>query len=263
MIKEQIVYKRPEQPRLTVEDVYIRHGEKAYSPVSAETGLTEGGIIASREVGKSFPNFDMIKNYSSDTARTIDTVELVKEAAKTEKKGTLRLRDELSFHYDHEGQFLHDIMRIKREVFGDAYDSLEKSEQERLTAEATEKQTDYYLSFKDQRPDPQTYSPWETAADIAKLILEHAKLYMPSKKDADHKIQLLNGTHDFNLASFLKEAIGFDSIRDIGGGTKFNEYFTVTTNIDAKGKSISLRFREKEYPLSVDQLREIAARSSS
>ena len=78
-----------------------------------------------------------------------------------------------------------------------------------------------------------------------------------------HKIQLLNGTHDFNLASFLKEAIGFDSIRDIGGGTKFNEYFTVTTNIDAKGKSISLRFREKEYPLSVDQLREIAARSSS
>ena len=251
---------------VTIHAIFGRHGEKAHNPDNPETGLTDKGREESFGFGKSLETKDFIKSYTSKTARTKETAELVKQGSDTERKGITRGRRELAFVYDPQGNFLKKVMQIKKEVLGDEYNSLSEEKKKKKLYEATSKQVDYYLSFGDKRPDPNTYSPVETASQIAELVDQYIK--MSSKLKSNSNVDLFNATHDFNLATFLKEVIirevngvkksGFESIEDIGGPTDFNESFEVVIERKStKDVSIKLLFRDQEYNIDLNRIGEL------
>lgn len=208
----------------------------------------------------------IIKSYISDTPRTEKTAELIVEESPTDIKGNLRKKDELAFHCDPKGRFLLNVMRIKKEITGDDYDSLSKDEQSEQMHKSDLAQTNYYLNFGDKRPDPKTYSSVETAALMARRM--NLYLGMAKRLKSGKEYDLINPTHDFNSSSFLKEIIirkindkeirGFDSIEEIGGPIKFIEAFEVTIKTDNEGKiSVNLLFRDKEYKIDMDRIDEL------
>jgi len=251
---------------VVIHAIFVRHGEKEHDPDNPETELTLGGEWGSREFGQSRPKSDMAKPYSSKTLRTEKTAQHAVRQSPTKNKGNLRFREDLSFIYDEKGKFLKDVMKIKMSVLGDNYEVLNDQEKEKRLYEATTKQVDYYLNFGNQRPDPKTYSPVETAARIAKLIDKY--ITMSGKLKSGSNIDLINATHDFNLAAFLKEVIirevdgkkvkGFKSTKEIGGPPNFNENFEIT--IDRKdGQDISIKmiFRGEEYEMDMRRVAEL------
>lgn len=251
--------------------IFVRHGEKEHDSENPETGLTLDGEWGARELGQGLGKKDMIKSYASDTNRTWDAAKYITEQSPTLKKGNQRLKKQLAFHYDRHGEFLKNVLKIKNDILKEK-DGLSKEKFNELLHEATTKQIDYYLSFGNNRPDTKTYSPKETAADMARLLDEHVK--MSKKLKSGSEIDIINVTHDFNLAAFLKEilvreeggkkVIGFDSIEEIGGGLDFNEGFEVLIETDKdKNKKIKLLFRKKEYEIDEAKFKELTRISTA
>lgn len=251
---------------VTIHAVFLRHGEKKYDPNNPETTLTPEGEIKSLEFGKTRTKKAMIKPYTSDTPRTRGTAELATEGSPTENKGTMRKRKELSFTYDESGQFLSDVMKIKKDTLGEDFNNLDDDEKQKGLREATIKQINYYLDFKDQRPDPKTYSPVATASGIAKLVDRYIK--MSEELNSRSNVDLVHATHDFNLAAFLRETLvreiegkkirGFQSIEEIGGSMDFNENFEIIINRkDQNNISAKISFRGLEYDLDMGRIKEL------
>jgi len=143
---------------------------------------------------------------------------------------------------------------------------LSDDEKQKRLREAGEKQTDYYLSFGDKRPEPKTYSPVETAASMAKMVDNYIK--MSGKLKSGSKVDLINATHDFNVASFLKETLireidgkkvrGFEKIEEIGGGMEFNEGFELVINRKDKNNFfVKMLFRGREYEIDMPRINEL------
>lgn len=251
---------------VTIHAVFSRHGEKLLDPKNPETALTPEGEEKSRIAGKNRPKVAAIKSYTSDTARTKKTAEFMVEESPTETKMDQRLRDDIAFHYDEKGDFVKEAMRIKKEILGPDYKNLAPEEINQRLQQASNKQVDYYLSFGDQRPDPDTYSPVETASGIARMVDRYMK--MSARLKSGSEVDLINATHDFNLASFLKEVIireidgkkvrGFESIKEIGGATEFNEAFEIIVKRqDSAERTVKLLFRGNEYDIDEDRLNEL------
>lgn len=247
--------------------LFLRHGEKEMDTATgAETGLTERGRKESAEVGKSLDKKDLIKAYSSNTDRTKESAELIVANSSTEKKMNLRLKEELAFHYDKKGDFVNKLMETKKEMFGQDFNGLREEEKKERMDKYGNWATDYYLNFGGQRPDEGTMSPVETAAMTSKLAERYAK--MADRVYSGSDIQLINDTHDFNIASFLKEVLirdingqkirGFKSIKEVGGHLGFNEGFELIVENDNEGKkNIKLGFRGQQYELDVQRLSEL------
>ena len=246
--------------------IFLRHGEKETDISTAETGLTERGRKEISVVGKRLNKKDLIKGYSSDTDRTRESAELIVAASPTEKKMNFRLKEELAFHYDKNGDFINNLMKIKKEMLGQDFDGLQEEEKKEKMEKYENWATDYYLGFNDQRPDANTMSPVETAAMISKLAERYAKI--ADRLDSGSDIQLINSTHDLNLAAFLKEVLvrdvndqkirGFKSINEVGGHLGFNEGFELLIENDNEGKkNIKLKFRGQQYDLDKQRLSEL------
>lgn len=255
-----------------IHSFFVRHGENTVSATTPDTGLTELGREDSLKFGQSLNEKDAIKSYSSDTERTEKTANEIVEGSLTEKKMNHRINKELSFIYSKEGDFSKKVMDIKRGIMGNDFSNLTKEEQDKRIHEATTKQTDYYLGFGGKRPDPETYSPLETASTLARRLDIYNK--MLEKLYSGSSVDLINASHDFNLSAFLKEIIvrkidnkevrGFDSIEEIGGPINYNEGFEVVGKTDDEGnKNIKMYFRGQEYDIDMkkmDELLEIAER---
>lgn len=246
--------------------IFLRHGEKEIDITTAETGLTNRGKEESTEVGKRLNKKDIIKGYSSDTDRTKESVELIVAASPTEKKMNLRTREELAFYYDKNGDFINKLMKTKKEMLGQDFNGLREEEKKERMKKYENWATDYYLSFDDQKPDAGTMSPVEKAAAMSKLARKYAK--MADRLYSNSDIQLIDDTHDFNLAAFLKEVLirdvngqkvrGFKSIEEIGGSLGFNERFEFLVENDNEGKkNIKLGFRGQQYELDAQRLSEL------
>jgi hypothetical protein len=246
--------------------VFMRHGEKEHDPENPETGLTLKGEWDSRAFGQSRGRKGYIEPHASDTPRTIDTAKYATEQSPTRDKKDLVLENDLAFRYDPESDFLKKAMKIKRDVLGEDPGNLPEDELIKRMFEANSKQTDYYLSFGDQRPDIKTFSPVETASGIAKMVYDYIEGTSEIKSGSE--IDLINATHDFNLAAFLKEAMireegghkirGFDSVDEIGGSFGFNEGFEILIKASEKGKKeIKLVFRGREHQLDMDRINEL------
>ena len=248
----------------------VRHGEKRNDPDDPDTDLTLEGREQSFENGKLREKRDFIKLYSSNTKRTRDTSRFIAEGSPTEKKGTLRNKKGLLFMYDGNGQFLKDVMKIKKDILGENYKDLPKDEIDKRLRQLTNEQMDYYVSYGDKRPDPETHSPVETAANMAKLIDHYVKMSKEFKSGSN--VEFVNATHDFNIAAFLKEVLirevdgkkvkGFQKIEEIGGGMEFNEGFEIIVNRkNTKDISFKMLFRGQECEIDMqrfDELLEIA-----
>lgn len=246
--------------------VFIRHAEKETLVGNPETALTKRGKERSIEYGKSLSIKDAIKAYSSDTERTKETADLIVGSSGTEKKMTRRIKEGLAFHYDKEGDFTKEFTEMKAGLLGNDFDQVPEDERERRLQEMEDVLTDYYLGFGDRRPDPKTYSPVETAALLAKRVDIYLRMADRLKSGSD--IDLINTTHDLNLLAFLKEVLirkvggkevkGFESVKEIGGATRYNEGFEVLIANDEQGaKSLKLKFRGQDYDIDTGRLEEL------
>lgn len=251
---------------VSIDAYFIRHGEKEFSVNSPETGLTNDGRVMAADFGKNLRKKDAIKPFSSDTERTIETVSRAIQASPTEKKMTLRIKDELALKYDMHSDFTKKLFENKRAILGNNFDTLPEEEKKRRLDKYYEFGHDFYLSYGDQRPDPKTEAPVETAAKVAR----RADIYMrmADRLRTDSTVDLLNGSHDYVIAAFLKEVMvrevngnkvrGFSKISEIGGPINYTEGFNlrITTNEQGKKKSI-LIFRGKEYGIDQKRLAEL------
>lgn len=265
-VLERLENKEKYGRNVTIHAVFVRHGEKDFDPNNPETVLTSEGEIEAKNFGKKREKKRIIKPYISDTPRTKKTAWLIVEESPTDIKGQLRKMEELGFHYDPKGEFCQNAMKIKKNITGDDYENLSKEEQKEQLYRSDAIQVDYYLSFGNQRPDPNTYSPIETAALMAKRVGIY--LGMAKRLKSGKEYDLINSTHDFNLVSFLKEVMirkfgdeevkGFNSVEEIGGSVKFNEAFEITIKTDDRGQvSASLLFRNNEYQIDMDRIDEL------
>ena len=247
--------------------IFLRHGEKETDMTAADTGLTERGRRESLEIGRKLDEKDLIKAYSSDTDRTKESAELIVFASPTEKKMKHRIEKELSFYYDKNGVFFNNLMKAKKEMLGNGFKELQEEEKKEKMEKYENWATDYYLSFSEQRPDESTMSPVETAAIMAKRVETYIKIADRLRSNSD--IQMINDTHDLNLAAFLKEALvrdvngqkirGFKSIEEIGGSLAFNEGFDIIVENDEEGKkNIKFVFRGRQYELDFQRLNELS-----
>jgi len=247
--------------------IFLRHGEKETDMTAADTGLTERGRRESLEIGRKLDEKDLIKAYSSDTDRTKESAELIVFASPTEKKMKHRIEKELSFYYDKNGVFFNNLMKAKKEMLGNGFKELQEEEKKEKMEKYENWATDYYLSFSEQRPDESTMSPVETAAIMAKRVETYIKMADRLRSNSD--IQMINDTHDLNLAAFLKEALvrdvngqkirGFKSIEEIGGSLAFNEGFEIIVENDEEGKkNIKFVFRKRQYELDFQRLNELS-----
>lgn len=255
--------KEPYGRNVEIHAIFVRHGDKDMSGQNPETALSEDGRHQSDEFGSALAQRTVIKSFSSNTDRTKETVGRAQAASPTQQKFLLRLRDELRFHYDSTGVLMDAVKTLRAEILGDDFAVLPKDEQQRRVREYERRFQNYYLSFGDQRPDPGTYSPVESASQIARRVDLYIR--MTDRLRSDTKADLLNGTHDVLVASFLKEVIirerngqrvtGFDTVEDIGGPVDFTESFDVFTRTDDVGvQSTTLFFRSQEYEIDMPRL---------
>lgn len=266
-MKESLgIENNPETEKIIVHSVFTRHGKKFHDINNPETALSSEGEEKSREFGRSRPKTDVAKSYSSDTDRTKDTGNFAVEEAPSDKKLQQRIREDLSFHYDKEGFFMKEATQIKKKILEYDYDDLGEEEKGKRMDKYSDYITDYYLNYGDQRPDSGTYSPVETAATMARVA--DIQIRMADKLKAGSKVDLINASHDFNLAAFLKEVLvrevdgekvrGFKSIKEIGGHIDYNDNFEILITKDNSGhKELKILFRDKEYGIDEERLKEL------
>lgn len=253
---------------VTIHAIFARHGEKVNDPNSSETGLSPEGETGTLAFGRTREKEDMIKSYSSDTPRTKDSGKNIVKSSPTEKKGDQRKKQELAFICDLNGDFYKEAMRIKAGVMisKENFESLTEEERVEKTRIYEDRQANYYISFGERRPDPETYSPVETAAKIAQLVEHYIK--MSAKLNSGSSVDLINDTHDFNMISFLSQVLvlekdgkkktGFSSVEEIGGATKYAEAFEIIIHRNEIGeKSMKLLFRGKEWEMDMEHLEEL------
>ena len=185
----------------------------------------------------------------------------------TQRKQKRAIRKDLAFHSSPEGAFYQEVMKMKEEVLDEGFESLPEHEKNKRLHKLESKQTDYYLSFGDKRPDSTTLSPVETAAMIARRV----DLYMRMSKRmySGSNVELINTSHDFNLSAFLSQVLirevdgqsvtGFESVEEVGGPTAYLEGFEVLIKTDEKGeRSLKFLFRDREYDIDLERLDQLS-----
>jgi len=251
-----------------VSAIFMRHGEKALSEETGETGLTEKGQEMSKDFGRKLIKKDAIKPYSSGTDRTIESVESAVNSSPTNHRLKLRIRDDLGIGYNPKAPFFKNLFtQIRPGILGANFSMLSSAEQDELLQKYQTLQHDSYLAHR-QRPDEGTQAPLELAAGIARRVKTYIK--MADRINSGSKVDLLNGTHDLVIAAFLKEVIirtvdgkevkGFSSVKEIGGPIGYNESFTVRILTDEHGeKEVVLLFRDQEFKIDMERLTELSA----
>lgn len=269
--KERVENKEKLGRNIKIHAIFVRHGEKGLSTITGETRLTKRGRRESKKFGRRLEKREAIKPYSSDTERTRETAKLIVEASPTKKKMRQRVKKELGF-YSKDGDFVREAMKIKKETLGEDFNSLSKEEKKRRIRESDKRQTNYYLSFGDKRSDPETYSPVEAAAMVARRVDLYIR--MTEKLHSNTDVDLINVSHDLSLSAFLKEVLvrdleekkvrGFNTIDEIGGPIEFNEGFEILIQTDDQGKkSVNMSFRNQEYQVDMERLKELVEISKS
>lgn len=271
-VSQNIESRETKGRNVVIDAIFERHGEKEFSTETGETGLTKKGVEMSADYGRNLKEKDAIKPYSSKTDRTVDTVMEAVDASPTKHKLKLRIRKDLQCQVDFKAPFFNGLLALKGKMLGEDFHSLPIEKQDILLREYGTLQHDKYLSHGATRPDKNTQSPLELAAGIANRVETYIK--MADMLNSGSNVDLLNGTHDLNIASFLKEVMvrkvdnkeirGFDSVKEIGGPIGYNESFTVRICTDEHGqKAVILLFRGQEFEIDMPRLAELSALAKS
>lgn len=221
--------------------IFLRHGEK-----DGGGDLTEEGRKQALDFGEGLGTKDAIKGYSSPVQRVIETVEQVIKSAPHDKKLRTRIRTELAIP-----PFSQEFIKKFGEMAKQGFDGA----------------AEWYLSFGDQRPDPETVSPHEIAESFACLLAKYLK--MADKLYSGSNIDLINGTHQGLPEALLKEILvrkkddeeilGFEKLKDIGGALKFTESVEFLIKTSGVGeKSLQINFRGESFGVDMGKLHELA-----
>ena len=221
--------------------IFVRHGEKG-----GEGELTDEGKKQASGFGENLENKHAIKGYSSPIQRAMDTVEHIIENSPHDKKLKTRIRTEIG-------------IPPSSQEFYKKFRELEE--------EGADTAAEWFLSFGQERPDSETFSPHEVAEAFAYMIAKYSK--MADKLYSGSNIDLVNGTHQGLPEALLKEVlkrevdgrevVGFEKAEDIGGALQFAEGMEFAIRTDERGgKSLKVIFRGQEYGIDMVKLAELA-----
>lgn len=240
---------------IVINAVFMRHGETEWNEKINDHILSPEGIKQTLESSSIIPNGEIMRVFSSPKPRAEKTANLLNHFSKTENKINYSVDNELLFNYDPDGEFARNIAKIGQDL---ARKNLSENE-------ISNAQTNFYLNFAKERPDPNTYSPYETASALASRI--QIFIDIAPKLLNESNITLLNISHDYSLASILKfililpqnKQAGFDKIEKIGGAIDHNEFFIlkISTDQDKKMK-VKLFLRNQNYSIDLVALEELS-----
>ncbi len=250
--------KEPHGQNIKVEVNLIRHSERERYKTWKNTPLTMNGFLDCVKLGQSLEKKDLIVAGASPADRTLETAQEIIDYSPTENKKMV-VYEELA-------------SRSSPEFIEQVEDHVKRSWQEKYNCPPPENLElcctvfgiDFYLKYGDKRPDNQTYSPIEAAANVALALNDIIANVdnMPSNTDMDSFFV----SHDYMVAAFLQQVImqelensgkktGFDSLAELGNFTiNFLEGPKIIIKNDDQGKkTVELFFRQKKYGMDMER----------
>ncbi|MEI6597072.1 MAG: histidine phosphatase family protein [bacterium] len=220
--------------------IFVRHGEKD----KVGESLSPSGKEQAVKFGETLDKKDAIKGYTSPIQRALETVENIIESAPHDKKLNLRKKISLKIPPFSEEQTLKFRQSVK-----DGKDPAE-----------------WYLRYRDQRPDAETAAPREVAEGLAYMLDHYCK--MCDKLYSGSKVDLINGTHSVVPETLLQEilirevdgkkVVGFENVSEIGGSLKYVEPIEFSIKTDNLGqRKIEVNFRGQRYDIDEERLTEL------
>jgi len=226
-----------------------RHAKKTSGTTSEEMSVTLEGLSDAQKFGRAIEVLrDGVKAYHSGIQRSGDTTREIMAAISEEHPETKIFKTEVK--YDLGTQLRKEVKGFilsfgSMSIYDEIYDK-------KGPAEAM----DWLLSFKDQKPDEKSLSPYEIAAREAKVLRIFTK--MAEKVYSGSAITILLGSHSLVMEPFLQRVFGFEKIDEIGGPVKYLENFKIEARTDSEGrKTMDIKFRNLERTITQEELDEI------
>jgi len=115
----------------------------------------------------------------------------------------------------------------------------------------------WYLDNPEKCKENGVLGGHETAAEIAERVA--VELGMTERFYNGSNVRLINVTHGPKIEPFLQEVVGFKNLEEIGGALQPGESIKFAVNIDdMKKKTVKLLFRDKEYPVDENKIKDLA-----
>lgn len=236
----------------------IRHGKREKDKTWKSAPLTLEGFLECVKLGRSRKIKGSIICGASPADRTRETAQEILDYSPTENK-KLVISEELASKSSPEF-----IKTVEKHVI-DKYNGDPPKNQELC---CTVPGIDFYLSFGDKRPDEQTYSPVEAAANVA-LVLNEIVSNIDNTPSGT-SIDSFFVSHDYVIAAFLQQVIiqelesgdkktGFSSLSELGNSPiAFLEGPQIIVKNDEQGKQTTkLIFRGKTYAMDMERFNEL------
>jgi len=272
---------------------FVRHSQKASGRIFAQdlggisvSSISEAGKARARAFGRAeLTGRTFNKAYATKVDRTRETLESAFQGAGLEAKILQDGKEARAFFTlpsaDWNKEFIEQYdakMEPRRAEYltthfpDKKFNELTPDEQETVAEYAEEPAMEWYLSFEDKRPDPNTLSPREDAAKVAFKINRLINLpdFMPEGKSVD----LVSSGHKTSTEAFLKYVIqrevdgrkvtGFERLEEIGGSLKILDSWDLEVKKDSHGvktATITLRRENGEtqrFDLNFQALRALA-----
>ncbi|MDP1846012.1 MAG: histidine phosphatase family protein [Candidatus Moranbacteria bacterium] len=246
---------------------FLRHAHKAqFDPhvggKISQSGLSEKGKLASRELGNNIPSENVSEIHSSEFDRNKETAEGITYGSfEREKKTqimTTRVKGILNApHFS--SDFIKKEYNPRFNPKPENYDSLDPDEQEKVVEEIEEPAVEYWLSLWDKKYDYETESAEEVAQRVAYYLTEEAKSINEMLSGTEDELIAINHktvTEPILLAC-LKPPI--KNLNEIGGSLFLLEGWSIDIKTDPEGKkTYKVSARNKEYELDWKKVEELA-----
>lgn len=260
--------------------IFARHSEKVSGEIYEERSgiskspLSDHGKEIAGEFGKGLKKEGIrpLGGYITESERTAETLrEIFKNAEPIDQVLRRYLSFPLGFPKDIEEKFQEIFEQEREKLMKDNYpkakfSELSPTEQEEIAWQASEPALEWLLSLDKGWPEPDKKSiPCQWASLVAYKLNRFINLSERQKNDTKmnlppsigHKTQTepflvycLRGLESKDLAGRLKE---------LGGGLHVMESWRLRIKTDDKGeKSVSILFRDKEYEVDLEKLRDLA-----
>lgn len=203
----------------------------------------------------------------SDVDRVKDTAEEIIEASKAEDKFQIREKQPLkaSSFITGDPESSEFIKKVDRRT-SEAMKVPEENREEKLK-KAESKNVREWLSYGDESPDAEVASPKEVAKGLAQRIKTYVE--MSDRLKSDSEVELLNVTHEFMVAAFIKYFLkkedgersmdGEGVLETLGYRIDPLEGVSITITTDRKGqKGISTEINGEEYELDMEKIRNLS-----
>ena len=217
---------------------FVRHGLKG--PDGKLDQNHPDGVAKAIQFGKDLTPQDLILGYHSAITRAQQTTELIIENAPHHNKIDSIALPELQIP-----QFSPEMTKLYKQIASDP----------------TRDGAEWYLSFGDNRPDEETFSPLETAERMAFGLV--TGLEAISNQTPNQSIDAILGTHSCLPEPLLQRILVVNgqtginnvNIMELGGILKLVEpvRFNITPNSETQA-NLTCTFRGTNYEIDMDRL---------